>query len=106
VLGFARLVNRQYGPGGSLLYREAKGVKRIRVPNLHQEPRAQTGAKKRWFRHGQKWRRGCEGRISVTKRRYGLTRCRYKGKGGMKCWVRARCDLRNIGWAIPKQSPK
>jgi Transposase DDE domain len=39
--------------------------------------------KKRWFRNGQKWRTGCEGRISVVKRRHGLDRCRYKGFDGM-----------------------
>jgi hypothetical protein len=27
------------------------------------------------------------GRISATKRRHGLTRCRYKGESGMKRWV-------------------
>ena len=40
--------------------------------------------KKRWFRNGQKWRTGCEGRISVVKRRHGLDRCRYKGFVGME----------------------
>jgi transposase, IS5 family len=34
-------------------------------------------------RSGQKWRTGCEGRISVVKRRHGLDRCRYKGYVGM-----------------------
>ena len=43
--------------------------------------------KKRWFRNGQKWRTGCEGRISVVKRRHGLSRCRYRGDAGMKRWV-------------------
>jgi IS5 family transposase len=43
--------------------------------------------KRRWFRKGQKWRTGCEGRISVLKRRHGLNRCRYKGSAGMKRWV-------------------
>src|SRR5260370_876883 len=43
--------------------------------------------KKRWFRDGQKWRTGCEGRISVVKRRHGLNRCRYKGDCGMQRWV-------------------
>ena len=38
-------------------------------------------------RNGQKWRTGCEGRISVTKRRHGLNRCRYRGVVGMKHWV-------------------
>ena len=43
--------------------------------------------KKRWFKEGQKWRTGCEGRISVLKRRHGLRRCLYKGEAGMKRWV-------------------
>jgi len=43
--------------------------------------------KKRWFKQGQKWRTGCEGRISVLKRRHGLRRCLYKGDTGMRRWV-------------------
>jgi hypothetical protein len=46
-----------------------------------------VGEKKRWFRDGQKWRTGCEGRISVIKRRNGLNRCRYKADDGMQRWV-------------------
>jgi hypothetical protein len=42
---------------------------------------------KRWFRNGQKWRTGCEGRISVAKRRHGLNRCRNKADRGIKRWV-------------------
>jgi transposase, IS5 family len=30
--------------------------------------------RKRWFKQGQKWRTGCEGRISVLKRRPGMQR--------------------------------
>jgi IS5 family transposase len=41
----------------------------------------------RWFRAGQRWRTGCEGRISVLKRRHGLNRCRYRGLNGMERWV-------------------
>lgn len=43
--------------------------------------------KSRWFRKGEKWRTGCEGRISVLKRRHGLDRCRYRGQDGMNRWV-------------------
>ena len=43
--------------------------------------------KQRWFKKGQKWRTGCEGRISVIKRRHGLARCRYHGLHGMRRWV-------------------
>src|SRR5438445_13855376 len=63
--------------------------------------------KKRWFRNGQKWRTGCEGRISVVKRRHGLDRCRYKGDIGMKRWVGLGViaeNVVNIGRAIEKQS--
>ena len=35
----------------------------------------------------QRWRTGCEGRISVAKRRHGLRRCLYRGSDGMKRWV-------------------
>ena len=54
---------------------------------LHQERRRKREQKKRWFRNGQRWRTGCEGRISVSKRRHGLQRCRYRGDDGMKRWV-------------------
>lgn len=43
--------------------------------------------KQRWFKKGQKWRSGCEGRISVLKRRHGLARSRYHGLHGMRRWV-------------------
>jgi IS5 family transposase len=36
---------------------------------------------------GQRWRVGCEGRISVIKRRHGLRRCRYQGPDGTAHWV-------------------
>jgi IS5 family transposase len=35
--------------------------------------------RQRWFRRGLRWRTGCEGRISVLKRRDGLARCRDRG---------------------------
>ena len=70
--------------------KEAKenGVKRVCVPN-HSTKSAERKReqRKRWFRNGQKWRTGCEGRISVLKRRHGLHRSRYKGDEGMKRWV-------------------
>src|SRR4051794_4570930 len=43
--------------------------------------------KSRWFRRAQKWRTGCEGRISALKRRHGLRRCLYRGFTGMQRWV-------------------
>jgi IS5 family transposase len=65
-----------------------KGVKRVCVPNRNtKSAERKREQKKRWFRNGQKWRTGCEGRISVVKRRHGLNRCRDKGDRGMQRWV-------------------
>ena len=67
---------------------KAKGVKRVCIPNRStKSPERKREQKKRWFRNGQKWRTGCEGRISVIKRRHGLTRSRYEGDDGIKRWV-------------------
>jgi IS5 family transposase len=64
------------------------GVKRISVPNRPTKNLERRKLqKKRWFRKGQKWRTGSEGRISVLKRRHGLDRCRYRGRDGMNRWV-------------------
>ena len=64
------------------------GVQRVSIP-AHGSPgkRRRETQKKRWFKKLQKWRTGCEGRISILKRRHGLQRSRYKGLGGMKRWV-------------------
>ena len=64
------------------------GVKYVSVPNrsTRSEERRQR-EKQRWFKRAQKWRTGCEGRISVLKRRHGLGRCRYRGIDGMRRWV-------------------
>jgi IS5 family transposase len=67
---------------------EDKGVKWVAVPNRSTKS-AERKKKEhsRWFRNAQRWRTGCEGRISVLKRRHGLSRCRYRGIEGMKRWV-------------------
>ena len=87
---------------------KAKGVKRVCVPNRSTKSvlRKQE-QKKRWFRNGQKWRTGCEGRISVVKRRHGLNRCRYKGDDGIKRWVGFGViadNIINIGAVLAKRS--
>lgn len=64
------------------------GVRWVAVPNrkTSSEERKKL-QRQRWFRAGQRWRTGCEGRISVLKRRHGLNRCRYRGQNGMERWV-------------------
>jgi len=67
---------------------EAKGVKWVAVPNRNTKSTAQKKKQhSRWFKKAQAWRTGCEGRISVLKRRHGLRRCLYRGAEGMKRWV-------------------
>ena len=69
-------------------------------------PTAGASKKKRWLRSGQRWRTGCEGRISVSKGRHGLNRCRYPGDDGMKRWVGLGViadNLINLGRAIAAQ---
>ena len=64
------------------------GVRRVVLPQQGQKsPARRAYERQRWFRRGQRWRVGCEGRISVLKRRHGLDRCRYHGEDGMHRWV-------------------
>ena len=65
-----------------------RGVRRVILPRCGpKSPTRRTFERQRWFRRGQRWRVGCEGRISVLKRRHGLDRCRYHGLEGMNRWV-------------------
>lgn len=67
---------------------EQVGVEYISIPNRNTRSEERRKLqKRRWFKNGQKWRTGCEGRISVLKRRHGLARCRYHGMDGMRRWV-------------------
>lgn len=66
----------------------ARGVRRVILPRPGRKtPARRTYERQRWFRRGQRWRVGCEGRISVLKRRHGLRRCRYRGADGTHRWV-------------------
>jgi IS5 family transposase len=85
---------------------KAMGVKRVSVPNRStKSAERKQEQKKRWFKKGQKWRTGSEGRISVLKRRHGLNRCRYKGDAGMQRWVGLGVigdNLINLGIALAR----
>ena len=66
-----------------------RGVRRVVLPRRGpKSPARRAFERQRWFRRGQRWRVGCEGRISALKRRHGLDRCRYHGLDGMNRWVR------------------
>jgi IS5 family transposase len=65
-----------------------RGVRRVILPRPGRKtPARRAHERQRWFRRGQRWRVGCEGRISVLKRRHGLRRCRAQGREGMHRWV-------------------
>src|SRR6266567_9110276 len=78
--GFYSRENEKAGP--------ALGVRWMSVPNKKTTScERKLLQHQRWFRNGQKWRTGSEGRISVLKRRHGLRRCLYPGLDGMRRWV-------------------
>jgi IS5 family transposase len=85
---------------------EEMGVKRVSVPNRStKSPARRQYQKQRWFKRGQKWRTGSEGRISVLKRRHGMRRSLYKKEAGMKRWVGLAViadNLINIGKAMTR----
>ena len=85
---------------------EEMGVKRVSVPNRSTKSAARKQfQKQRWFKKGQKWRTGCEGRISLLKRRHGLRRSLYKKDAGIKRWVGLGViadNLINLGKAMGK----
>jgi IS5 family transposase len=67
---------------------EQMGVSRVSIPSHDtKSPARKQRQKKRWFKELQKWRTGCEGRISVLKRRHGLRRSLYKKPDGIRRWV-------------------
>jgi len=80
------------------------GVTHLSVPNRKTKSAERRKLEKqRWFKQGQKWRTGCEGRISLLKRRHGLRRSLYKKDAGMKRWVGLGViadNLINIGRAL------
>lgn len=66
----------------------AMGVRWWSVPNQKTKSAERKRLyRQRWFRRGQRWRTGCEGRISALKRRHGMRRCLYRGFHGMQRWV-------------------
>lgn len=83
------------------------GVKYVSIPNRStRSAERKKLEKQRWFKKAQKWRTGCEGRISVVKRRHGLTRSRYHGLPGMRRWVGLGViadNLINIGRRLSPQ---
>jgi IS5 family transposase len=79
--GFASAANE--------LQAQAMGVKHVALVRRRRRKggSARAAPRSRWFERARKWRTGCEGRISILKRRHGMRRCRYRGFRGMQRWV-------------------
>jgi len=78
--GFASAANEQAAAD--------RGVRRVVLPRPGpKSPTRRAHERQRWFRRGQRWRVGSEGRTSVIKRRHGLRRCRYHGADRTERWV-------------------
>jgi IS5 family transposase len=78
--GFASLANERAAI--------ERGVHRVVLPRRGRlSGSRRVYQRQRWFRRALRWRTGSEGRISVLKRRHGLSRCRYRGPAGMERWV-------------------
>ena len=68
------------------------GVKQIALPQPGPKTAQRRAHEKQaWFKHGQRFRNGIEGRISVVRRTVQLARCPSHGLAGFERWV---------GWGI------
>jgi IS5 family transposase len=98
--GFSSTLNEQAA--------EARGVRRVVLPvRGGKSDDRRRHERQRWFRRGQHWRTGSEGRISVLKSRHGLRRCRYHGSAGMHRWVGLGViadNLINIARGVERQA--
>ncbi|MDT8307026.1 MAG: ISNCY family transposase [Anaerolineae bacterium] len=71
---------------------EKLGVKRVVLPKPgYKSKQRREHEKQRWFQRGRRFHAGVEGRVSVISRKYGLDRCRNRGRIGFDQWV---------GWGV------
>lgn len=69
-----------------------RGIKRVVLPKSgYKSAERKQYEKQGWFRRGRRWHNGVEGRISVLKRCFGLTRCYDHGQENFEKYV---------GWAV------
>ena len=86
-----------YSPENERECRE-RGVERACLPKRGKKSREREGHERQgWFRRGQRFRAGVEGRISVMKRRGFLGECRDKGEAGFDRWVGWGVLVANLG---------
>lgn len=77
---------------------QKRGVERVCLPKPGKKTKERESYERQgWFRRGMRFRAGIEGRISVTKRRGFLGRCRDKGEEGFDRWVGWGVVVANLG---------
>jgi len=106
---FARPPNQTSGDRGlyspdNEAFAERIGVKRVILPKAgYRSQKRRRHEKQGWFRRGRRYHHGIEARISLLKRRFGLSRCLYHGEEGFERWVGwglIAYNLRVIGSAL------
>jgi IS5 family transposase len=76
---------------------QEQGVKQTVLPGRGRLSKARAQRQKeRWFRRGQGWRAGIEGRISTLKHRFGMERAHYKGEAGFERYVGSCVIAQNL----------
>ena len=81
-------VDRGFGSRANEAAASALGVRRISLPRRGKKGRQRTEYEKQlWFQDLQRFRAAGEAKISLLKRKYGLSRSRYRGFVGSKTWV-------------------
>lgn len=64
------------------------GVRQVSIPARGKTSQArQTYQKQSWFKRLQRFRAGCEAKISLLKRKFGLDRSLMRGDAGAKIWI-------------------
>jgi IS5 family transposase len=82
------VADRGFASAANEAVAQARGVRRVVLPRPGKKtPARRAHERQRWFRRALRWRVGCEGRISVLKRRHRLHRCLYHGVAGVQRWV-------------------
>ena len=84
-----------------------RGIDRVCLPKPGKKSqRCQERERQGWFRRGMRFRAGIEGRISVSKRRGFLGRCRDKGEEGFDRWVGWGVLCSNLGAIARKMATR
>ena len=84
-----------------------RGIERVCLPKPGKKSQQRREHERQgWFRRGMRFRAGIEGRISVSKRRGFLGRCRDRGEEGFHRWVGWGVICSNLGTIARKMATR